>query len=76
MTIESGNKVKIVYKENQDEITRVNESRVMSKGIEEEKERMISCFRENIKGYETSKEDNGKQILLQRNETNESSRKL
>ena len=48
----------------------------MSKGIEEEKERMISCFRENIKGYETSKEDNGKQILLQRNETNESSRKL
>ena len=76
MTIESGNKVKIVYKENQDEITRVNESRVMSKGIKEEKERMISCFKENIKGCETSKEDDGKQIRLQRNETNESSIKL
>ena len=35
--IESGNKIKIVYKENQDEITRVNESRVMSKGLEEKK---------------------------------------
>ena len=58
MTIESGNKVKIVYKDNQDKITIVNESRVMSKDIEEEKDRMISCFKENIKGYETSKEDN------------------
>ena len=35
----------------------------MSKGIEEEKERMISCFKENIKGCETSKEDDGKQII-------------
>ena len=62
--IDSGNKIKILYKENQDEITRVNESRVMSKGIEGEKERMILCLKEDIKGCETSKEDSGKQILL------------
>ena len=37
---------------------------------------MISCLKEDIKGYETSKEDSGKQILLQRHETNESSKKL
>ena len=54
----------------------MNESRVVSKGIEEEKDKMISCFKENIKGCETSKEDVGKQILLQRNENNESFRKL
>ena len=74
--MESGNKIKILYKENHDEITRVNESRVMSKGIEEENERMISCLNEDIKGWETSNEDSGKQILLQRNETNESTIKL
>ena len=34
---------------------------------------MISCLKEDIKGYETSKKDSGKKILLQRYETNESS---
>ena len=58
--IYSGIKIKILYKENQDEITRVNKSENRSKGIEEEKERMISCFKEDIKGCETSKEDYGK----------------
>ena len=58
--IDSGTKIKILSKENQDEITRVNESGVMSKGIEEEKERMISWLKEDIKGCETSKEDSGK----------------
>ena len=37
---------------------------------------MISCLKEDIKGYETSKEDSGKQILLKRYETNELSIKL
>ena len=37
---------------------------------------MISCLKEDIKGYETSKEDSGKKILLQRYEANESSIKL
>ena len=39
--IYSGIKIKILYKENQDEITRVNESETRSKCIEEEKGRMI-----------------------------------
>ena len=71
--IDSGNKRKILYKENQDEITRVNESETRLKGIEEEEERIISSFKEDIKGCETSKEDSGKQILSQRREINESS---
>ena len=33
-------------------------------------------MKENVKGYDTSKEDFGKQILLQRHETYESSIKL
>ena len=70
--IESVNKIKIVYKENQDEITRVNESRVMSKDIEEEKERMTSGYKENIIGSEPSKEKYGKKVILQRHENNES----
>ena len=74
--MESSKNIKIIYKENHDDITRVNESRVMSKGIEGEKERMILCLKEDIKGCETSKEDSGKQILWQRHETNESSIKL
>ena len=63
--IESGNKIQILFKENQNEITRVNKIKIMSKGIEEEKKIMISCLKENIKGCETSTEDSRKQILLQ-----------
>ena len=37
-------------KENQDEISRLNESGIMSKVIEEEKEMMISCLTKDIKG--------------------------
>ena len=58
--IDSDNKIKILYNENQDEITRVNESETRLEGIEEEEERMISSFKEDIKGGETSKEDSGK----------------
>ena len=36
---------------------------------------MLLCFKEYIKECETSKEDSGKQILLQRQDTNESSTK-
>ena len=64
--IDSGNKLKILSKKNQDEITRLNESGVMSKVMEEEKERMILCLKEDIKGLETSKEGFGKQVLLQK----------
>merc|ERR1712238_296568 len=74
--IDSGNKLKILSKKNQDEITRLNESEVMSKVMEEEKERMILCLKEDIKGLETSEEGFGKQVLLQRNETTELSVKL
>ena len=54
----------------------MNESGTRSKGVEEEKQRVVSCLREDIKGFETSKEYFGKQILLQRYETAESSTKL
>merc|ERR1711957_631953 len=74
--IDSGNKLKILSKKNQDETTRLNESGVMSKVMEEEKERMILCLKEDIKGLETSKEGFGKQVLLQRNETTELTVKL
>ena len=74
--IDSGNKLKKLLKENQDEITRLNESGIVSKVIEEEKERTISFLTEDIKGLETSKEGFGKQVLLQRHETTELSVKL
>merc|ERR1711957_832052 len=64
--IKSGNKQKMLSKENQDEITRLNESRDLLKDIKEEKERMISCLKEDIKELETSKESFGKQLLQQR----------
>ena len=70
------NKIKILYKENQDQVTRVNKSGVVSMGIEEEKDSMISCLKENITESETSKEEYGKQVTLQRYENNESSIKL
>ena len=74
--IDSGDKLKKLLKENQDEITRLNESGIMSKVIEEEKERTISFLTEDKKGLETSKEGFGKQVLLQRHETTELSVKL
>merc|ERR1712161_104231 len=64
--IKSGNKQKMLSKENQDEITRLNESRDLLKDNKEEKERMISCLKEDIKELETSKESFGKQLLQQR----------
>ena len=48
--INSDNKLKRLSKENQDEISRLNESGIMSKVIEEEKEMMISCLTKDIKG--------------------------
>merc|ERR1712238_477042 len=67
--IDSGNKLKILSKERQDEITRLNESRELLETIAEEKERKISCLKEDIKELETSKEGFGKQLLQQRDET-------
>merc|ERR1711957_281393 len=67
--IDSGNKLKILSKERQDEITRLNESRELLKTIAEEKERIISCLKEDIKELETSKEGFGKQLLQQRDES-------
>merc|ERR1712161_62026 len=67
--IDSGNKLKILSKERQDEITRLNESRELLETIAEEKERKISCLKEDIKELETSKESFEKQLLQQRDET-------
>merc|ERR1712161_61047 len=74
--IKSGNKQKMLSKENQDEITRLNESRDLLKDNKEEKERMISCLIEDIKEFETSKEGFEKQLLQQRDETTELTFKL
>merc|ERR1712238_501994 len=76
MEIDSGNKLKVLSKERQDEITRLNESRELSETIAEEKEMKISCLKVNIKELETSKENFNKQLLQQRDETTELSVKL
>merc|ERR1712238_306200 len=76
MEIDSGNKLKVLSKERQDEITRLNESRELSETIAEEKKRKISCLKVNIKELETSKENFNKQLLQQRDETTELSVKL
>ena len=47
--IESGNKIKRLSKENQDDITKLKESGSMPKVVEEENERMISCWKKDIK---------------------------
>ena len=47
--IESGNKIKRLLKENQDEIKKLRESGSMPKVIEEEKERTISYWKEDMK---------------------------
>ena len=73
--IDSGNKLKILSKENQDEVTRLNESREISKVmIVTEKNRFIcstktiSCLKEDIKELETPKDVLVKQLLQQRHE--------
>merc|ERR1712238_582604 len=76
MEIDSGNKLKVLSKERQDKITRLNESRELSETIAEEKEMKISCLKVNIKELETSKENFNKQLLQQRDETTELSVKL
>ena len=57
---DSGNKIKGLSKENQAKNIRLHESGFMSNVIEEEKEKMISCWNEDIIGLETSKEISGK----------------
>merc|ERR1712161_153922 len=74
--IKSGNKQKMLSKENQDEIARLNEPRELSETMTEEKERIISCLIEDIKEFETSKEGFEKQLLQQRDETGELTLKL
>ena len=69
MEIDSSNELKILSKERQDYITRLNESRELSETIVEEKERKISCLKVNLKELETSNEVFNKQLLQQRDET-------
>ena len=76
MKIELGNKLKVLLKERQDEIKWLNESRVLSETIVEEKERKISCLKVNVEELETSKEVFKKQLLQQRDKTTELSVKL
>ena len=74
--IDSGTKIRILDKEHQGDITRVKKSETRSKGIEAEKERIISCSKEDIKECEISKVEYGKQLILKRQEINESFNKL
>merc|ERR1712238_629572 len=69
-------KQKILSKENQDKIIRMDELRESLGARAGENERTISCLKEDIKELETSKEGFGKQVLLQRHETTELSVKL
>ena len=54
MDIDSGNNLQILLKENQDEIKKWNESGVISKDIDKERERTISYSKEDIKALETN----------------------
>ena len=76
MDIDSCNKTKRWSNENQDKPTRLHESGTISKVIKDEKESMISCWKEDIIRLETSKESSRKQFLLQRHETTALSIKL
>ena len=51
----------------------MHELEVMSKSKEEKKKKMRSWLPEDIIGNETSQEKYGKQVILQRDENNESS---
>ena len=73
MEIDSGTKRKILIKENKNEVTRLQESAVMSKSIEKEKGIMRSWLKEDIIGNETSQEEYEKQVILQRHENTDSS---
>ena len=59
------NTLKVLSKERQDESTKLNESRMVSENIAEEKERKLSCLKVNNKEMKTSKEIVDKQILQQ-----------
>ena len=63
------NKLKVLSKERQDECITLNESRILSENIAEEKEKKLSCLKVNSKELETSKESFINQILQQRDET-------
>ena len=54
MDIDSGNNLQILLKEKQDEIKKLNESGVISKAIDKERERTISYSKEVIKALETN----------------------
>ena len=64
--IDSSTNRKIDTKENQNEVTRMQESEVTSKSIEEGKERMRPRLTEDIIENETSQEKHGHQVILQR----------
>ena len=66
-----GDKLKVSSNDRQDEITRLNELRVLSEAIAEEKERKLLCLNVTIKEINTSKEVFNKKLLHQRDRTNE-----
>merc|ERR1711957_973540 len=81
--IKASNKLKILSKTRQNEITRLNESVEMTKAMVGEKENEINCTKKTIlylekdvKKLETSNEVFNKQLLQQRDETTELSVKL
>merc|ERR1711957_935343 len=73
---ELGMKQKMLSKENQDEITRLDELRELLEARAGEKESTITCLKEDIKTLEISKEDFNKQLLEQRDEIAELTVKL
>merc|ERR1712238_187619 len=81
--IDSGNKLKILSKERQDEINMLYEmvELLEARAGENENElicntQTISCLKEDIKEFETSKEVLVKQLIQQRDETSELTLKL
>ena len=73
---ELGVKQKILSKNNQDEITRLDELKLLWEARAGEKESIISCLRENIRSLEAVNEDVNTQVLEQKDEKSELTVKL
>ena len=73
---ELGVKQDILSKNNQDEITRLDELKLLWEARAGEKESIISCLKENIRSLETSNEDINKQVLEHKDEKSELTVKL
>ena len=68
---ELGVKQKILSKNNQDEITKLDELKLLWEARAGKKESIISCMKENIRSLETSNEDVNRQVLEHKDETSE-----